>query len=91
VPYKDPEKRRQFQKEYKRKWRAAQAKNHPFKGVKVYLCARFPSLNVGLASFDGGFLITGRRDVQLQVERHPEFGRFIIPLAVDLTPIHEDE
>jgi hypothetical protein len=46
---------------------------------------RFPALNVGLASFDGGFLITARRDIQAQVERHPEYGRFIFPLALDLS------
>ena len=85
MPYKDPERRKEFHRKYKRQWRAAQVKKHPLLGVKIYLCPRFPGLNVGLANFDGGFLITARRDIQAQVERHPEFGRFIFPIALDLT------
>ena len=58
VPYADPEKRRQFQRQYKRKWRKTQKKINPFRGFKAYVCPRFPGLGVGLAHFDGGFLIT---------------------------------
>ncbi len=91
MPYADPERRRQFHRRYKRKLRKAKRKNLPFEEIRVYLCNRFPGLNVGLASFDAGFLITGRRDIQAQVERHPEYGRHIFPLALDLTPQIEDE
>jgi hypothetical protein len=92
VPYKDPEQRRRYNTAYKRRSRATQAKNSPFESIKIYLCPRFPSLRVGLASFDNGFLITNRRDVQAQVERNPEFGVRIFPLALDLTRVTiEDE
>ncbi len=84
MPYADPDKRREFHRRYKRKWRALRAKISPLEGFKVYVCPRFPGLGVGLAQFVGGFLITNRPDVQAQVERHPEFGKFIFPLLMDL-------
>jgi len=92
VPYKDPEKRRQFQREYKRRQRQTLKKIKPFLGFRAYVCPRFPGLGVGLAHVDGGLLITNRPAVQAQVERHPEYGRHIFPLALDLTgPILEEE
>ncbi len=85
MPYADVERRRKFQREYKRKWRARQGKINPLLGFKIYVCPRFPRLPVGLGHFfDGGFLITNREDVQRIVEAHPEFARHIFPVAVDL-------
>ncbi len=91
MPYKDPEKRRQFQREYKRRQRQAFKKIKPFLGFRAYVCPRFPGLGVGLAHFDGGFLITNRPAVQAQVERHPEFGVHIFRLALDFTDLMEEE
>lgn len=85
MPYKDPVRRRQFQREYKRQWRQRRGKIHPLQGFKIYICPRFPRLTVGLAYFDAGFLITDNADVQAQVERHPEFGWHIFALALDLS------
>jgi len=85
MPYADPEKRRQFQREYKRKWRKAQTKIHPLQGLKIYICPRFPFFRLGREQFNGGFLITDKPEVQAQVEAHHEFGKFIFPLAMDLT------
>jgi hypothetical protein len=93
MPYADVEKRRQFQREYKRKWRAKQAKIQPLLGFKVYLCVRFPGLHVpGATSFVNGFLVTDDPTVQAQVEAHDLFEKHIFPLALDLscTPT-EDE
>jgi len=86
MPYKDIEKRRQYNTLYKMRWRKERAKNIP--GVRIFICPRFPSLSVGLVNFDGGFLITSRKDVIDQVLRHPEYMRFIFPIALDsdLTP-----
>jgi len=89
MPYKDPTVRRNFQRQYKRRRRAELA--HPLRGYRAYVCVRFPNLNVGLASFVGGFLITDRPDVQAQVERHPEYARFIFPLLIDTSCIPTDE
>ena len=92
MPYADPEKRRQFQREYKRAWRERQKKINPLRGFKIYVCPRFPYLRVARDCFYNGFLVTNDPEVQAQVEAHREFGRFIFPLALDLncTP-REDE
>jgi hypothetical protein len=85
LPYADVEKRRKFQRRYKKAWRRRQAaKVNPLRAVKIYVCPRFPFLRVGRAQFDGGFLITDRFEVQVEVEQHPEFGKFIFPIALDL-------
>jgi hypothetical protein len=94
LPYKDLVTRRDFQRRYKRKVRAAQAKTHPFKGVKIYLCLWLPNLRMPGASFRDGFLITSDPEIQARVERHPRFGTFIFPLALDLdltTPVVDEE
>jgi len=98
MPYADVEKRRRFQRRYKKAWRHRQvAKLNPLRAFKVYVCPRFPFLRVGRAQFDAGFLITDRFEVQAEVEQHREFGKFIFPLALDLdliTPLmdrDEDE
>jgi hypothetical protein len=92
MPYANVEKRRQFQREYKRKWREAQTKIHPLQGFKIYICPRFPFLWVGRVQFNSGFLITNSAEVQAQVVAHREFGKFIFPIALDLSgPSKEDE
>ena len=94
MPYKDPAVRRDFQRQYKRKWRAKQAKIHPLLGFKIYVCPRFPFFWVGRTQFIGGFLVTDNPEVQAEVEAHHEFARFIFPLALDLTctpAVVEDE
>jgi hypothetical protein len=86
MPYADPEKRRQFQRQYKRRWRARQARIHPLLGFKIYLCLRFPGLHIpGATSFINGFLITDDPEVQAKVEAHELFAKAIFPLALDLT------
>ena len=84
MPYADPERRRQFQREYKRKWRKAQEKINPLRGFKIYICPRFPHLRVGRDQFRDSFLITANPWTQAQVEAHPEFAVNIFPLALNL-------
>jgi len=94
MPYKDPTVRREFQRRYKRSWRAKQAKINPLRAFKIYLCLRLPNLRMAGASFRDSFLITSDNKIQSQVERHPGFGKFIFPLALDLdltTPVVEEE
>jgi hypothetical protein len=43
MPYADPERRRQFQRLYKRKLRKTQEKINPLRAFRVYVCPRFPS------------------------------------------------
>jgi len=85
MPYKDVERRRQFQREYKARWRKKQEIINPLRAFRVYICPRFPFLWAGKGQFNGGFLITDDPEIQSQVERHSEFARHIFPLALDLT------
>jgi len=93
MPYKDVERRRQFQREYKRKWRKAQEKINPLRMFKIYICLRWPHLWVGRDQFRDSFLITDNRELQAQIEAHPAFAKFVFPLALDLTctPTEEDD
>jgi hypothetical protein len=85
MPYADPEKRRQFQREYKRKWRKTQEKINPLCAFKIYICPRFPFLWMRREQFNGGFLVTANPETQAEVEAHRDFAKFIFPLALDLT------
>jgi hypothetical protein len=91
MPYKDPEKRRKYNMLYKQRWRKERARNIP--GVRIFLCPRFPVLGFGSVRFQGGFLITNEKDVVDQVLQHPDYMKFIFPLAVDsdLLPAPSDE
>lgn len=84
MPYKDPEKRRTFHREYKRRRRAELA--HPLTKFRVYICPQIPFLRVGPGiSFENGFFVTDCPESQNMVEANREFGRHIFPLALDLT------
>jgi hypothetical protein len=86
MPFKDPEKWSKYNRLYKARWRKERAKNMP--GVRIFVCPRFPFLTFGQVKFQGGFLITNEKDVVDQVLQHPDYMKFIFPLAVDsdLTP-----
>jgi hypothetical protein len=84
VPYKDPERRRQFQKEYKRQQRRkAQEAVNPLLGFKIYVCPRFPFLWVGREQFVNGLLVTNNPQTQAEVAVHSYFAKHIIPVLVD--------
>jgi hypothetical protein len=92
MPYADVEKRRRFQRAYKRKWRAKQAKIHPLRAVRLYFCQRFPGLHVsGAGTFCKSFLITHSEEEQRAVETHDLFGEHIFCLALNLDLISDDE
>lgn len=91
MPYKDPEKRRTFHREYKRKYRT-QGKINPLRGFKVYVCPSFPDFRlIARAHFNNGFLITNDVSVQAQVEAHREFGRRIFALVLDHTCLPKED
>ena len=93
MPYGDPERRRQFQREYKRKWRKAREKIHPLRFFKIFVCTRFPTLHIAGTSFFNSFLITDDPEVQARVEAHELFAKSIFPLALDLScsPAKDEE
>ena len=91
MPYADPEKRREFQRRYKR---ASRARANSLKWFRVYVCPRYPDICICGCNFIGGFLVTDSAEVQAAVERSPDFFRFIFPLRLDfsgLTLKKEDE
>jgi hypothetical protein len=91
LPYKDPQKQKSYQREYKRRWRLA--REHPFRKFRVYISPRYPSLRLGPGlDFVGGFLVTDKLEAQARIERHPEFMRRFFKIAMDFSgPLLEDE
>lgn len=91
MPYKDPMERKNYQREYKRRWRLA--REHPFRKFRVYISPRYPSLRLGPElDFVGGFLVTDKLEAQARIERHPEFMRHVFKIAMDFSsPFLEDE
>ena len=89
MPYKDPARRKEFQREYKARWRKKQEIINPLRAFKVYICIQYPFLWVGPVGrqkqFVSGFLVTDDATVIRAVEKHEAFGRFIFPLSIDLT------
>jgi hypothetical protein len=79
VPYKDPETRRRYDREYKRRLRAQKRLTHPGQtGVrKAYICLKFPHLRLPGIAFRDGWFITDKRDEQAKIEQHPSYGREI--------------
>jgi hypothetical protein len=88
MPFKDVEKKRAYQRDYKRRqreWRAAQAQ----RVTKAYLCTRHPHLQIaGVVQFQDGFYVTGCLEKQRIIEEYEGFGSFIVgwPVEPDLGP-----
>lgn len=79
MPYKDPEKRRIFQREYQRRRRAkAKLTNHcgPVMS-KAYICFKAPQLRLPGIAFKFGFYVTDQPDDQAMIERDPMYGKDI--------------
>jgi hypothetical protein len=77
MPYKDPERRREYHRQYKRRQR--EGLSNPGKTlIKCYLCLDFPDvvLGGGLA-FKNGFYLTNNPEYQAIIERHEYYGRHI--------------
>ncbi len=85
MPYKNLERRRQFQREYKKQWRQKQQAQSTGQ-FKAYICPHNPFLRVGPGlSFENGFLVTNQRDAQTLIEGHSAFGRHIFKIALDFS------
>jgi hypothetical protein len=90
LPYKDPEVRKEFHRQYKRRWRALRANR--LKKFRAYICSRFPNIAVGGARFTGGLLVTNSPAVQAAIEQGPDFFQFIFPVRLDFSGLTmEDE
>jgi hypothetical protein len=84
MPYKDPERRRAYDRRYKQERRRA-ASQSATRGGKPqgYLCYRHPNFRLpGGVSFHEGILVTADPRVQDAVEQSPEFGQVIFRVAL---------
>ena len=91
MPYKNLAIRKEFQRRYKREWRA---RANSLKKFRAYICPRYPNISICGGKFIGGFLVTNSPEVQAAVERSPDFFQVIFPLRLDfsrLTLKKEDE
>jgi hypothetical protein len=88
LPYRDLEKRREYQRNYKRKRRGWTNPDNLWAGYRAYLCAELPSLQLCgdriKVQFNRCFLVTDRPEEQALVEGHRWFGNRIFPLALAL-------
>ena len=76
MPYKDPNKRAEYQRNYK-------AKNKPGSPRKCYICPEFPSLCVKSGVwFHNGFLVTNDLELQARIEAHEGYGKYIFSWRV---------
>jgi hypothetical protein len=79
LPYKDPEARRRYDREYKRRLRAQRGltSRSPSPVPKAYICLKFPHLRLPGIVFRDGWFITDNPFEQATLEQHPEYGRHI--------------
>jgi hypothetical protein len=85
VPYKDPEQRRRYDREYKRRLRAQQGltKPGPTPGRKAYLCLRFPHLSLKGLVFCDGWFFTDNPEEQAIIEQDQVYGQQIFSWRVE--------
>jgi hypothetical protein len=92
MPFADKERRKEYQRLYKARWRRRARKIGPLAGFRIFFCQKYPNLHIGAGGFLDGFLVTNDPEAIDKVRRHPGFGEYIFPLALDLdcTPIGEE-
>jgi hypothetical protein len=77
MPYKDEEKRRRFDREYKRKIRQKTALSSPScqpRIMKGYVCLKLPTLRLPGVIFKGGLFMTDDPRIQAEIEADSAFG-----------------
>jgi hypothetical protein len=79
LPYKDLEKRRRYDREYKRLLRAQQGLTHlgQTRVRKAYICLRVPHLRLPGITFQDGWFVTDQPEEQAKIEQNPSYGREI--------------
>jgi hypothetical protein len=76
MPHKDPEKRRRYQREYKRRQRARErlySLGQP-RGVKAYICWRVPSYRLPGITFKNCLFVTADPQEQARIEADALYG-----------------
>jgi hypothetical protein len=80
MPYKDPERRRRFDREYERKIRqktdlSSPSCQHPVR--KGYVCVQVPHFRLPGIVFKGGLFVTDDPRIQAVVEADSAYGVYI--------------
>jgi hypothetical protein len=85
LPYKDPEKRRIFQRDYQRRRRAKAGLTNPCQTLttKAYVCLKVPQLRLPGIAFKFGFFVTDQPDEQAMIEQDPLYGKDIFSWKLD--------
>jgi len=85
VPYKDPETRRRYDREYKRRLRAQQGLIKPGQtpGRKAYICLKFPHLRLSGLVFRDGWFVTDNPEQQARIEQDQAYGKQIFSWRVE--------
>lgn len=97
MPYKDPEERRTYQREYKRRQRAAARRANPKCQTwsnpgrarqtgkrKAYICPKVPNYRIaGIGAFKNGFFITELLEEQQRIESDPLYGEEIFSWVLE--------
>jgi hypothetical protein len=84
MPYKDPVRRREYDRRYKQERRRAASMfaTRPTE-VRAYVCHRHPHYRLpGGMSFHEGILVSNDPKIQDAVEQSPEFGQVIFRVAL---------
>jgi hypothetical protein len=76
MPHKDPEKRRRYQREYKRRQRAQERLYSPRQSrvVKAYICWRVPNYRLPDITFKNCLFVTADPEEQARIETDGLYG-----------------
>ena len=87
MPYADPEKRKKYNRNYRRWWRRNKRLASQDWGLMIYMMWGLNfSIQVpgqGKLLFDKNFHVTDKLAEIQAIENHPLFGKNIFPLAID--------
>jgi len=86
MPYADPEAKRRYMKDYRKKYKAQQARAQAPPILKIYFCPRFPGLSIGPIRFSEGFLVTADPETQATIENLVDYGRYICSWVANPDP-----
>ena len=85
MPYKDPETRRRYDREYKQRLRAQRGLTNPDQtpGRKAYICLKVPHLRLPGIAFRDGWFITDDPAKQAKIEENQAYGQWIFSWRVE--------
>ena len=85
MPYKDPEERRRYDREYKRRLRGQKSVTNSGQAPvrKAYICFKFPELKLPGIPFHNGWFVTDNPEEQARIEQKPLYGIEIFSWRLD--------